>query len=270
MSLRAAVFALIAFVSPLHAASEAELDELYAALRADELLRIMADEGITEGEDLRDSMLGGQGGIGWNGALATIYAYPQMEAEFRATFDAELAEADVTPLLDFYAGDIGAAVALYELEGRRAMSKDEVEAAAKSAFAEMDEDSRRFQLLTRFITLNDLVEYNVAGAMTSNLAFFQGLAEGGGVEMPEEEMLATVWGREDEIRADTEDWVGAYLTFTYDRLSDDDLAAYIDLSETKAGRALNRALFAAFYEVYKRISFDLGKSVSSFMVTEEL
>ena len=150
------------------------------------------------------------------------------------------------------------------------MSDEEVETAAKAAYQRLDKTSRRHELLADFIALNDLIEHNVAGAMTSNLAFFQGLAEGGGVEMPESEMLATVWEREEEIRTDTTEWIGGYLTFTYDRLSDDDLAAYIALSETKPGRALNRALFAAFYDVYKRISFDLGKSVSSFMVTEEL
>ena len=83
-------------------------------------------------------------------------------------------------------------------------------------------------------------------------------------------MLATVWSREEQIRSDTTDWIGGYLTFAYERLSDDDLETYIALSETPAGRDLNRALFASFFAVFKRISFDLGQTASSFMVTEEL
>lgn len=268
--LRATVLALLCLATPLDAASKAELDALYDAMRTDELIDIMASEGIAEGEGLRDDMLGGKGGLGWSAVLATIYEHPRMVTEFRAVFDAELADTDVTPLLEFFTSEVGRNVALYEVEGRRAMSEDDVEQAAIAAFEDLDRTSRRHRLLTDFIALNDLVEHNVAGAMTSNLAFFKGLGEGGGVEMPEAEMLATVWGREEEIRADTTEWIGGYLAFTYDPLSDDDLSAYIALSETRPGRALNRALFAAFYDVYKRISFDLGKSVSSFMVTEEL
>ena len=43
-----------------------------------------------------------------------------------------------------------------------------------------------------------------------------------------------------------------------------------ELSETKAGRALNRALFTGFYDVFTGISYDLGEMASRFMVTEEL
>ncbi len=242
--------AFLCFAPPATAADAGELDALYDAMRTGELLEIMADEGRADGQDLADDMLGGQGGLGWTNVLATIYAQPRMVAEFRATFDAELATTDITPLLDFFTSETGQSVARYEIEGRRAMSDEEVETAAKAAYAGIDKTTRRHDLLTRFIALNDLVEHNVAGAMTSNLAFFRGLGAGGGVEMPEAEMLANVWGREADIRADTTDWIGGYLAFTYNPLSDDDLAA--------------------FYDVYKRISFDLGKSVSSFMVTEEL
>lgn len=254
----------------LSAATEAELDELYAALRTSDLLQVMADEGISEGEDLRQDMLGGRGGIGWNGILANIYGLPQMEAEFRATFDAELAETDIAPLLAFFASETGTKVTQYEVEGRRAISSDDVEEAAKAAFAARDPDSTRSELLDRFTELNDLVEYNVAGTMTSNLAFFNGLVAGGGFEMEESEILATVWEREEEIRANTTAWMGGYLTFTYDRLSDDEMAEYVALSEMPAGRDLNRALFAGFFKVFTRISFDLGKAASGFMMTEEL
>ena len=264
------VFALVLGVSPALAASEAELDELFSALRTGEILQILADEGITDGEDLRQDMLGGRGGLGWNAALATIYSQPRMEAEFRASFDDVLADTDITPLLDFFASDLGERVTLYEVEGRRAMADDDVEEAAKSAYAAMDKSSKRIGLLDQFTELNDLIDHNVAGAMTSNLAFFNGLVAGGGFEMEESEILATVWGREEEIRADTTQWLGGYLTFTYERLSDTDLETYFALSDTPAGRDLNRALFAGFYDVFKRISFDLGKTTSGFMMTEEL
>lgn len=266
----AALLAALFTTTPASAATKAEIDALYDAMRTQELLAIMADEGRDEGEALQDEMLGGRGGAAWGEMLTRIYAETAMTRTFRSTFDDELAEADLTPLIDFFTGDTGQRVARFEIEGRRAISDDAVEEAAKTAYVQLAPEGARLQLLTRFLELNDLVELNVAGAMTANLAFFRGMAEGGGFEMTESEMLAQIYGQEPEIRADTTEWVTAYLTFTYDRLSDDELAEYIALSETPAGRALNRALFTSFYEVFTGISFDLGEAVSRFMVSEEL
>ena len=256
--------------TPLFAATKAELDALYEAMRTDELLGIMADEGLAEGEGLQDDMLGGRGGVAWDQILNRIYTPATMAEDFRAVFDAELADADVGPLLDFYATNTGQRVAQFEVEGRRAIGEASVEEAAKTAYVQLAPEGTRLKLLTEFLELNDLVELNVAGAMTSNLAFFRGMGEGGGFEMDESEMLAQVYASEPELRASTTEWVTAYLTFTYARLSDDELADYIELSKTKAGRDLNRALFAGFYDVFTGISFDLGEAVSRFMVTEEL
>ena len=265
------VAALTLFTAtPLFAATKAELDALYEAMRTDELLGIMADEGLAEGEGLQDDMLGGRGGVAWDQILNRIYTPATMAEDFRAVFDAELADADVGPLLDFYATNTGQRVVQFEVEGRRAIGEASVEEAAKTAYVQLAPEGTRLKLLTEFLELNDLVELNVAGAMTSNLAFFRGMGEGGGFEMDESEMLAQVYASEPELRASTTEWVTAYLTFTYARLSDDELADYIELSKTKAGRDLNRALFAGFYDVFTGISFDLGEAVSRFMVTEEL
>ena len=111
---------------------------------------------------------------------------------------------------------------------------------------------------------------NVVGALNANLAFFKGLGAGGGFEMSEEEMLATVWGREAEIREDTTGWTFGYLTFAYEALTLEELRAYVDLSGTAEGRALNAALFAAFEAVFDDTSFSLGQAVSRFMVGDEL
>lgn len=270
----APVFATLALAlvlaTPLSAATKAELDALYDAMRTDELLEVMANEGLAEGEGLQEDMLGGRGGVAWDQILTRIYTPATMAKDFRAVFDAEMADADVGPLLDFYATDAGQRVVQFEVEGRRAIGEDAVEQAAKTAYIQLAPEGARLKLLTEFLELNDLVELNVAGAMTSNLAFFRGMGEGGGFEMDESEMLAQVYASEPEIRADTTEWVTAYLTFTYARLSDDELSRYIALSKTKAGRDLNRALFAGFYDVFTGISFDLGEAVSRFMVTEEL
>ncbi len=260
----------LALATPSGAATKAEVSDLFDTMQIRDLLDIMADEGLAEGEALQAEMLGGRGGVAWEQGIARIYSVSAMEATFLATFEDELAETDIAPLLDFFATDTGQRIIRFEIEGRRALSDEAVEEAAKTAYLQLAPEGERLKLLTEFLELNDLVELNVAGAMTSNLAFYRGMGEGGGFEMDEATMLAQVWEQEAEIRADTTEWVTAYLTFTYDRLSDDELAAYIDLSETKAGRSLNSALFAGFYDVFTGISFDLGEMASRFMVSEEL
>jgi hypothetical protein len=86
------------------------------------------------------------------------------------------------------------------------------------------------------------------GAMNANYAFYMGLVEGDAFEedLTEAGDPADVWSQEAEIRADTEEWVYSYLTLAYAPLSDEDIDAYIALSRTAEGRALNRALFGTF------------------------
>ena len=75
-------------------------------------------------------------------------------------------------------------------------------------------------------------------------------------------MLAEVWGQEPAIRADTVQWLLAYQTLAYEDLSDADLQAYIDLSRSDAGQAINASLFAAFDTVFNAISHDLGRAAA--------
>jgi hypothetical protein len=119
----------------------------------------------------------------------------------------------------------------------------------------------RIDLLTDFIETNDLVERNVSGALNSNFAFYRGLSDGGAfeVEIPEELMLAEVWGQEPELRRDTIEWLYSFQLSAYSGLEDADIEAYTAFSATDAGAALNAALFAAFDTVFNQLSYELGE-----------
>ena len=130
----------------------------------------------------------------------------------------------------------------------------------------------RLALVGRFIDVNGLVDFNVSGALNANYEFYFGLVDGGAFpfEMTEEQVLADVWSQEDEIRAETEDWLYSYLAMAYEPVSDADLTAYIDMSETAAGKALNQALFAAFDVLYRQISRDLGLAAAQMVAGEDI
>jgi hypothetical protein len=87
--------------------------------------------------------------------------------------------------------------------------------------------------------------------------------------IPEDLMLTEVWGQEAEIRADLTEWLYAYQTLAYDDLEDAQLRAYIDLTATEAGQALNAALFAGFAALFDSISYDLGVAAAHFISGEE-
>ena len=116
------------------------------------------------------------------------------------------------------------------------------------------------------------MENNVVGAMNSNYAFYAGLADGGAFpeDLTEEEILTDVWSQEEMIREDTSEWLYSYLSLAYRPLTEEDLAAYVAFSETEAGGALNRALFASFDEMFVAQSLALGLSAARFMAAQEL
>ena len=82
----------------------------------------------------------------------------------------------------------------------------------------------------------------------------------GGAPRDEGEMLAEVWGQEDQVRADTEAWLFPFLALAYQPLSDAELKAYVAFSASPEGQRLNRALFAGFDAVFEAVSADLGRA----------
>jgi hypothetical protein len=140
-------------------------------------------------------------------------------------------------------------------------TKDAAEMAAQQMVADNDP---RMDLLQRFAEVNDLLEMNVAGAMSANLAFYKGLAAEGafGEDLTEEQMLTDVWNQEAQVRTDSEKWLNSFMALAYQPLSDADVEAYIAFSETAAGQRLNTVIFAAFDETFRQVSFDLGRAAA--------
>ena len=262
---------IMLFPAALWAATPEELGRLHTALQTDVLMEILSEEGVEQSEDLRGEMFPGRGGFGWTATAKQIYAPERMTSLFRAAFDAELKDVDVLPLLDFYSSETGSRVAALEVQARRAIMSDDVEAAARAAYEDIEgRGSQREELLNEFADLNSLIDRNVAGALNANLAFYRGLGSGEGFEMTEDQMLREVWDQEASIRDDTSGWVFGYMAFAYEPLTDEQLRSYVDLTATDVGRDLNRALFAGFDAVFLDVSFALGAATARFSVGDEL
>ncbi|WP_300532837.1 DUF2059 domain-containing protein [uncultured Mameliella sp.] len=247
------------------------IDELVEALQIDSMIEVMRVEGMAYGEELAEEMIPGGSNLAWQDLLEQIYDAGKMRKIVRQGFAEVIEDSDPAPLIAFFSSDLGQKIITLELEARRAMIDDEVEEAARQAYLDLkgSEDPRLDQL-RRFVVVNDLLETNVTGALNASFRFYSGLVDGGGLQMAEGDILADVWSQEEETREDTREWLFAYLLLAYEPLEDDELEAYIALSETTQGRALNRALFAGFNAMYNEISYALGLAASRQMQQQDL
>lgn len=252
---------------------EAQVEALFNALGLSEMIDIMREEGLAYGAEIAADLLPGRPTGDWDAALATIYDADRMQSEVLEDLGLALANEDIAPILVFFEAEPGATIINLEVTARRALLDDAVEAASKDAaiIARMDE-TPRYQLIDRFVTVNDLVETNVVGAMNSNYAFYIGLKQGGAfpADLTEDQILSDVWSQESEIRDNTTEWVYSFLLLAYSPLSDADLETYIAFSETPAGAAMNRAIFQAFDGMFEDVSRALGLAAAREMVTQEL
>lgn len=271
---RSAAFTLlIAFVLALgvlavsSTQSRAQSDRtaaLFDLLRMDEVMDIMAREGLAYGDVVAADMFpSGQGGARWKDNLARIYDAKRMRAVMEQGFGDTMSDAAHDRIAQFYRSALGQRVSELELSARAALLDKAVEDAAIKAYRTMRAaENPELDRLERFVIANDLIDSNVVGGLNSNVAFYRGLVDGGAFafEMTDQQILTEVWSQEPDVREETIEWLYSYLALAFHPLNDADLQAYIDLSNSPEGQAFNRALFAAFDVMFEDISYELGRA----------
>ncbi len=264
---------LLGFPTAVSARASLQQDALIRALDLDSIIEIMRVEGVDYAVSLEDELFPGKGGAAWRAQVDLIYSPENMWQGFGPRFDKALAGQDMQPVLDFFTSDLGQKIVGLEISARRALLDNSVEEMARDKLMQMREDnSPRLELLRDFIETNDLIELNVVGALNSNFAFYKGLEQGGAFpeDMTEEQMLRDVWAQEEDIRAETTDWLFSYLAMAYQPLSDDELRIYIAFSHTPEGAVMNNALFKAFDGMFDDISLALGLAAAEQIKGQDL
>ena len=257
--LRARIAAATVALAAALPAAAATVEDLAGTLRLPEVAAILRDEGFDYARSIETDLLGGPGGALWQRRVAELYDPARLEAGLQAAMAATMSPDEIAAAIAFFGTDRGQAILGHENAARRAMSDDAVEEAARARVEELDAaDDAHLARVRDFVEANDLLERNVAGALSSNYQFLRGFADGGGANMSDADIVSDVWGQEAEVREDTEGWLLAFLVMAYAPLPQDDLEAYTAFSQTPAGRALNAALFAGFETLYRDISYALG------------
>jgi hypothetical protein len=267
----------VALAAPAAAQSAGEVsDALADALGLDRMVEVVGREGEQNGEDLAAELFPDAPSGRWAAEIARIHARDALRTEVRAGFARAVAgnEDAARALLAALSEPRIARIVERELAAREIIGEPEVEDLAAIAFEELQaEGDPLIGVIERIVLANDLVERNVMGAMNASLAFYRGVAEGGGMPgavMSEAEMLAEVQGQEDAMRAEIEGWLYPYLVLAYRDLPLADLEAYADLAATPEGQFLNRMLFEVFDTLFERLSRETGRAAGRFLASSDL
>lgn len=264
---------LILLLWPISAIAQNDAKHLSDLLRIPEIMDVMREEGLNNGEALYADMFPGRDPAGWNAQIGAIYDTGWMLETYQSGFADALEDVDLTEATAFFDSDLGQRILALELTGRQALLDETIsDLVIEEYHAAVEAGDPRLDLIRRYVSANALIEQNVEGALNSNFAFMSGMeaAGGFGAPMSDEQILNEIWAQEGEIRADTEEWLMSYLLMAYRPLMDDELEAYIAISETDVGQSVNAALFAAFDEMFNQISYALGQAVGRFAQGEDI
>ncbi|TDE34522.1 DUF2059 domain-containing protein [Antarcticimicrobium sediminis] len=260
------------FASGLWAGPDAtDAADLARLLRVDDLAEALHHEGGDHGTALDQDMLDGRGGAHWARQVAGIYGTDRIATAMRRALAKLLAPDDVAACAAFFDSPLGQKILSHEIAARVAMRNDAIEAAARDVYDSLKGgDDPRLAAVMRFADVNDLIERNVAGALSSSFQFRRGLVEGGVLDLDEAGLLAEVWSEEGETRQETEKWLYGYLLMAYQPLSLPEMERYIGFSQGPAGQALNAALFDGFDGLYRQISYELGLGIANAMMASDI
>jgi len=246
-------------------------EALVRILRIDELAQALHHEGLDHAQSLDTEMLAGRGGTYWSREASRIYDTDRIAGAMRGVLTDDLGAPQADRTIAFFDSPLGQEILSLEIAARVSMRDPDVEAAARAVHDDLKgTDDSRLALVSRFVAVNDLVERNVAGAMSASYQFLRGLSDGGVTGLDDAAILAEVWAEEPATRDETESWLFAYLLMAYRPLTDEELQTYVAFSESPAGQALNAALFAGFDVLYRGISYELGLSLAGALAASDI
>lgn len=251
--------------------SSPRTDALLDSLALQEVIEIMRLEGLEYSIDLAAEMLPAGNSVSWQSNVAQIYDASAMAALARGGFAEALEGVDLAPIEAFFGSENGQRLVQLEVTARRAMLDEDIEQSAKDmARAAQTTGDETYALISQLIASGDMLEANVVSALNSNILFYQGLVDGGAFALSEAEIIADVWSQENETRVETREWLYGFFLMAYDPLPPSEIAQFVAFSQTEPGKALNRAIFAAYDGMYEDISYALGRAVAGEMKAEDI
>lgn len=252
------------------AAVPAAADEITArlldALNTQRLLSQLAIEAERSGQDIDRDFLGGRGGAVLADTVTRLNdplrVRPALAAHLTQGLDADVRRA----VTSFFESDLGQRIVGLELSARATIFDPSIEQAVRARITEEGVPP----VVADMIVQGDLVERNVADSVTVLRQFYLGRMRGGAVDMTPAEVDAFLDESIDGLRFETQNWLEAFMTLAYSPLNEDDLQIYAEFWRTETGQAFDRALFAAFEQVFSENAFALGQLVGRLEASDDI
>lgn len=245
-----------------------KVEQLASALKLAQVMEILASEGQQQRRELDETLLSNTGGAFFKTQVEQIYDPVWMKGEIIDAFSRGMTDAQLDQAILFFESDLGQTIIALENSARQAMSDDTIEEMANETYRNTARDSVLFELVDEYIEVNDLVEQNVHGSLSSDYNFFRGLDVDGVTD--DQELLSQLLSQKDSMTADTKTWLYSFLLLAYQPLNESQMRENIAFSRTETGRALNAALFDGFDTMFDRISFRLGETVAQVLRGSDL
>ncbi|WP_299410874.1 DUF2059 domain-containing protein [uncultured Roseobacter sp.] len=243
--------------------ADARVTVLMDALRLPDLIQTIRAEGLRDAQAINEDMLDGQGGPFWEAQVHALYDPVVMTDVLFRALQQGLDDDALDAAVAFFDSLRGQRIMEMEIAARQAMMDEAVQEASIEAYDTLAaSDDPHAALVAQFVQTNDLLELNVAVAMSSSYQFYRGMADGGLLKSSESDILSDVWASEGTVRNEARDWLFGYFMLAYQPLDLADLQAYLAFSESPAGQALNTALIFGSETMFKDIAYGLGRAVA--------
>lgn len=180
-------------------------------------------------------------GVAWDLAARQVFPADDMLEEIVGQMDGALPAENIDEMIQFFESDLGRKVTELEVAAQTGEGAARLQSEGSAILTDMIEnDPARLQQYAAMVDALGIVEAQVTTAMNINFAIMTGMSASGKLpyEMSEEEILGNIAAQQDMFRADIQDNVFITFAYTYQDLSDAELAAYIDFLTSQNGRAL--------------------------------
>ncbi len=249
------------------AASE-KVDQLAEALQLSQIMEILRKEGQAHRQELDETHLDQKGGSFLEAQVEDIYDTVWMQSQITSALTENLTSVQMDQAILFFESAVGKTVVSLENSARDAISDETIEEMARHAYENEPRDDKFFKLVDEYIQVNDLINQNVQNSLSADFFFFRGL------DLEESKDDAELWAQllaqTTERTEDATVWLYSFLLLAYQPLTEAQMRENIAFSRTDTGRALNKALFTGFDQMFDEISYQLGRAVAHSMRASDL